>query len=126
MAEGEIPPWVTFVLQNVREEFVGVNARLDNLVTRDSFLQEQGRVNEKFEAQQRDLNRLDVALAAETTARLTAESTLATARAQEQSDREREAAAKRWQVFAMFATPIVSAILAYVVGAVAVSMRGVS
>ncbi len=124
MAEGEIPPWVTFVLQNVREEFVGVNARLDNLVTRDSFLQEQARVNEKFDVMQRDLTRLDVALAAETTARVTAESTLASARAQEQSEREREAGNRRWQVFAMFATPVVGAILAYVAGAVAFSVKG--
>ncbi|MDQ1113922.1 hypothetical protein QE418_003370 [Microbacterium testaceum] len=117
MADGDIPPWVEFVLRRQGEEFAGVNARLDNLVTRDAFLQEQSRVNEKFDGVIRDQAKHEAALASETSARLLAERTLSDARAQEQAEREREAGNKRWQIFLTFASPIAGLIVMWVVGA---------
>ena len=117
MADGDIPPWVEFVLRQQGKEFAAVNARLDNLVSRDAFMQEQSRVNEKFEGVVREQAKQEAALASETAARLLAERTLADARAQEQSEREREAGNRRWQVFGMFATPIAALIVAWVVAA---------
>ncbi|MCJ1709215.1 hypothetical protein [Microbacterium sp. VKM Ac-2923] len=126
MADGDIPPWVDFVLRQVGEEFARVNVRLDNLVTRDAFLQEQNRVNENFQRLVREQAEQKAALASETAARLLAERTLAEARAQEQNEREREAGNRRWQVFGMFATPIAALIIGWVVAALQSSGGGAS
>lgn len=118
MADGDgIPPWVEFVLRQVREQFEGVNQRLDNLVTRDAFVQEQSRVNEKFDAHGRDISETKAALAAEATARVTAEQNLAKERAEDQKDREREAGNRRWMLFGIAASPIVAAIVGWVTAA---------
>lgn len=113
--EGGIPPWVTFVLDQMRGQFTETNSRIDNLVTRDAFTQEQSRVNEKFTSQGREIGELKSALQAEATARVTSESNLAKAREAEQTDREKEGRTRRWLVFALIATPFVSAFALWII-----------
>jgi len=108
-AEETIPPWVTFILNQVGDQFSTLNKRIDDMVTRDAFQQEQSRVNEKFEAQGKEIGDLKVALQAEATARVTAERALSKEREEERKEREKEQANRRWLVFGMIATPFVSA-----------------
>ncbi|QGZ16731.1 hypothetical protein PBI_DEWDROP_84 [Microbacterium phage Dewdrop] len=114
--EDGIPPWVTFILDQVRVQFTETNNRIDNLVTRDAFQQEQSRVNEKFDTHGREIGELKAALQAEATARVTAETNLAKAREKEAEDRQKDQANRRWLVFAMIATPFVSAAAVWILG----------
>lgn len=120
-AEDEVPPWVTFILGQVQNQFADMKRELATLVTRDSFAQEQSRVNERFAAQGREISEvkrenetLKVNLQAEASARVTSEAALAKERRQEQKDREKEQGNRRWMVFAMIATPFASAAVLWV------------
>lgn len=112
--EDGIPPWVTFVLDQMRGQFADTNSRIDNLVTRDAFVQEQTRVNERFTAQGREIGELRSALQAEATARVTAETTLAKERTEEQKARDKDRANRGWLIFGMFATPVAGAIVLWI------------
>lgn len=119
--EEGVPPWVTFILEQVQQQFADMNRRLDTLVSRDAFTQEQNRVNEALQqmrASQDDLRReleaLKSALQSEATARVTAETNLAHARTTEQKDRDKEQAARRWQIFGILASPFASALVIWV------------
>lgn len=114
MAEQEVPPWVTFILDRVDGQFETLGKRIDGLVTRDAFLQEQSRVNEKLSIQDNQLSDLKTALQAEATARVNSEQSLARERSQEQKDREKEQANRRWLVFSIIATPFVTAFMIWV------------
>lgn len=121
--EEDVPPWVTFILGQVREQFTEVKQQLGSLVTRDAFSQEQIRVNERLSSLGREIgelktsnSNLETKLQAEATARVNAETQLARERGQEQKDREKDQANRRWMIFAMIATPFVAAIIAWVLG----------
>jgi hypothetical protein len=105
---------VTFVLDQMRGQFADTNSRIDNLVTRDAFVQEQARVNERLMGHDRELGELKGALQAEATARVAAETALGKERSDEAKLREKERANRGWLIFGMFATPIAGAIVLWV------------
>lgn len=114
MAAEEIPPWVEFVLAQVSKQFDGVNARLDNLVTRDAFTEEQKRVNEKFDAQGRDISALRADLAAEATARAAERLESANKATADAQANQRTARQTNWQWFALFASPVATALVIWI------------
>jgi hypothetical protein len=107
MATDEIPPWVEFVLAQMGKQFDGVNTRLDNLVTRDAFTEEQKRVNEKFDSQGRDISSLRADLVAEATARAAATLEAANKATAEAQASQRTARQTNWQWLALIASPFI-------------------
>lgn len=114
MADTEIPPWFNLLREDIAAMRKDFNDRLDRLVSRDAFQQEQQRVNEKFDDQGRDIGRLRTDLEKEVQVRVISAETAARERAAEQSLREREAGNRRWGVLAWFASPLISAAVAWV------------
>ncbi len=111
----EMPPWFRLLREDIAEMRRDFSERLDRLVSRDTFLQEQSRVNDKFDEMNRDLFAVRNDLTKEVQARVTAEQVLAKERLAEQQLREREAGSRRWMIFGLFAAPVVSAVLAWVI-----------
>jgi septal ring factor EnvC (AmiA/AmiB activator) len=107
MAADEIPPWVEFVLAQVSKQFDGVNARLDSLVTRDAFTEEQKRVNEKFDSHGREISSLRADLAAEATARAAERLESANKAAADAQANQRTARQTNWQWLALIASPFI-------------------
>jgi len=106
-----IPPWVNFVLEQVNRQFEGVNKRLDNLVTQESFRQEQARVNERLEGHDRELGEVKGQISAEATARNTENQIRLK---EENAQKDKLLATQRqtqWQWFLIFAGPLVTWIL---------------
>lgn len=102
-----MPPWVEFVLDRMDKQFVGMNERLDKLVTQDAFRQEQTRVNERLGQHDREIGSARRDIQAEATARST-ENKLKSDQEIAQRDKLLQTQKQtQWQWFAIVAGPIV-------------------
>lgn len=90
------------------------NQRFDNLVTRDTFLDERRRVDGRFKEQQDDLTELKAAFAAEVQARVQQAAADAQAKVTAAQERDRDNRQRRWLWFAMFATPAAALLVTFV------------
>jgi len=122
------PPDVSWYFNLLREDLAAMrkemNENLGKLVSNETFRQEQSRVNEKFEALAKDISDLTTDLAKEVQARVTAEQVRLTEKAKEQQDRGKEAASRRWQIFGMFASPLITLIIGFVFVATVTRLGG--
>lgn len=100
-------------IAQMRSEF---NGRFDSLVTRDAFRDERARVDERLSSLGREIGENKAAIDAEALARTTEQQATLRAQQHDKAEREKERRARSWQWFALFASPVVSGIIAYVVG----------
>lgn len=112
--DDDIPPWVKWLTEQMDRKFGTLNETLSQLVTRDSFIAEQTRVNEKFSEMGREVGQLRGSLEKESLARVTAEQNLAKERLAEQQQREREQGNRRWMWFALIASPLAVMVLTWI------------
>ncbi|MDF2506271.1 MAG: hypothetical protein K0Q52_130 [Microbacterium sp.] len=115
MADDGIPPWVEYLSNLIDRRFAEQGARIDKLVTRDAFSEEQKRVNEKFDAQQQQIAQANANIQAEATARAASELAAANKATQDAQQQQRTARQTNWQWFALFAVPTVGAIVLWVI-----------
>lgn len=111
LESSNIPPWVEFILAQMDKRFDNQDAKLERLVTRDAFREEQSRVNDLIRELQKDSAKNASDISSEATARMNAEvaqSTRERDEAQRQQATERQT---RWQWFAIPA----AAVAAYLV-----------
>ena len=112
--EESIPEWVKWLNEQMDMGLRSLGDRIDKLVTRDAFEQEQKRVDEKFGGQGREIGDLRAKLEAEATARAASELASANKQAQEAQRREGVQRQTNWQWFALFASPVVGALIVWV------------
>lgn len=112
--DNDIPPWVKWLTEQMDRKFGTLNETLSQLVTRDSFIAEQTRVNEKFSEQGREIGQLRGSLEKESLARVTSEQNLAKERLAEQQLREKEQGNRRWMWFALIASPLATLVLTWI------------
>jgi cytochrome c-type biogenesis protein CcmH/NrfG len=128
MADEAPPGGVAWYFNLLRQDFgelrKEMNENMKQLVSNETFRSEQSRVNEKFEAVTTAINELAADLAKEVQARVTAEQARLQQKQQEQRDREKEAASRRWQIFAMVASPVVTLIIGFIFVAVVTRLGG--
>jgi hypothetical protein len=111
--------------QILREDFAAMrsefNTRFDNLVTRESFRDEQRRVDDRFQTQGREIGELKSGLLAEAQARVTERQDVLKAQLAEKTEREKLRRQTVWQWFALGASLIGAPIAAALIGAAMVS-----
>lgn len=110
--ESSAPPaWVEFILSHMDKRFDSQAARLDQLVSRETFRDEQARINDVLRDMQQDISSNQADIKAEATTRANAE--LARARSDNEELREAQAVARqtRWQWFLIPAVPAAGLIL---------------
>lgn len=100
------PAWVEFLMSHMDKRFDAQDARLDKLVSRETFRDEQNRLNGIINDMQKDIAANAGDIRAEATARANAE--LARLRQVNEEARESQAVARqtRWQWFLIPAAPI--------------------
>ena len=105
------PAWVEFILAQMDKRFDQQDAKLEKLVTRDTFRDEQSRVNDLIRDIQKDVSENRASIQAEATARANSE-LVRTQRERDEAEK-RQAIAKQtsWQWFAIPA----SALAAYII-----------
>lgn len=112
--DNDIPPWVKWLTEQMDRKFGTLNETLSQLVTRDSFIAEQTRVNEKFSEMGREVGQLRGSLEKESLARVTAEQNLTKERLVEQQQREKDQGNRRWMWFALVASPLATLVLTWI------------
>jgi hypothetical protein len=104
--------------QILREDFASMrtefNARLDNLVTRESFRDEQRRVDGMIQSQGREIGELKTSLTSEVSARLAAEQKASDATIHEAREREKIRRQTSWQWLSIALAPVIAIIAGYV------------
>lgn len=116
MESSSPPAWVEFLMSHMDKRFDAQDARLERLVTRETFRDEQARVNEMLREMQRDIAQNQSDIKAEATTRANAE--LQRARADNEEMREAQAVARqtRWQWFLIPAAPIGALVIDWLMG----------
>lgn len=114
MESSSPPEWVNFILAEMNRRFDAQDAKLDKLVTKDTFRDEQSRVNEAIREMRVNIAQNTSDIKSEAAARANTEIA--------HSNRERDEAQKRqaverqtsWQWLAVFVVPIVGILLTWV------------
>ena len=101
--------------QILREDLAGLRSEIRSLVTRESFRDEQRRVDDRFDSQGREIGELKTSISAEAQARVTATQDNLNAQIREKNEREKIRRATQWQwlllAVSLVAGPVVGGLI---------------
>lgn len=116
MESSNIPPWVEFILAQMDKRFDNQDAKLEKLVTRDAFREEQSRVNDLIRDLQKDVAKNGADISAEATARANSE-LVRTGRERDEAQRQQTTERQtRWQWFLIPAAPLAALAIQWIAG----------
>lgn len=116
MESSNIPPWVEFMLAQMDKRFDAQDAKLEKLVTRDAFREEQSRVNDLIRDLQKDTAKNASDINAEATARANSE-IARTGRERDEAQRQQATERQtRWQWFLIPAAPLAALFINWFAG----------
>lgn len=110
------PEWVNFILAEMNRRFDAQDAKLDKLVTQETFRDERQRVNDALRDMRADITQNTSDIKAEATARANAELTHANRERDEAQRRQSIEKQTGWQWLAVFVVPTVGLIITWVAG----------
>jgi vacuolar-type H+-ATPase subunit I/STV1 len=112
--EGGIPPWVKYLSDEMNRRFDAFTTELRALVSRDSFRDEQTRVNAELHRLRQAQTETAQKLESEAQARASAELAAANKATAEADKRETVRKQTNWQWLAIFAFPVIGWILDWI------------
>lgn len=116
MESSSPPEWVNFILAEMNRRFDAQDAKLDKLVTQETFRDERQRVNDALRDMRADITQNTSDIKAEATARANAELTHANRERDEAQRRQSIEKQTGWQWLAVFVVPTVGLIITWVAG----------
>lgn len=114
LESSNIPPWVEFMLAQMDKRFDSQDAKLEKLVTRDAFREEQSRVNDLIRDLQKDSAKNTSDINAEATARMNAEVARSSKEREETQRQQATERQTRWQWFAIPAAAVVGYVVPWI------------
>lgn len=114
LESSNIPPWVEFMLAQMDKRFDSQDAKLEKLVTRDAFREEQSRVNDLIRDLQKDSAKNTSDINAEATARMNAEVARSSKEREETQRQQATERQTRWQWFAIPAAAVAGYVVPWI------------
>lgn len=114
MESSSPPPWVDFLLQEMNRRFDAQDAKLNRLVTQETFRDERQRVNDLIRDLQADTAQNMADIKAEATARTNEALVRANRERDEANKRQAVESQTRWQWFLIPAVPVVGYLVPWI------------
>lgn len=115
MAEDGLPPWVQYLAAQIAEMRTELGGRIDKLVTRDAFRDEQARVNTELQRLGREIGEQQADLKAEASARASERLDSAKQQAEDAKKRQSLERNKNWMWLGIILTPFVGAFVTWLI-----------